>query len=72
MEMEWLKPDLTDEQIGKILDYEMPSDQVVPVPVFSIRGRSPRPDGKPKNAPYAYPDLPPLGRDEGMVQKGLF
>jgi putative SOS response-associated peptidase YedK len=63
MEVEWLGPDLTDDAIGKILAYEMPSDQIVPHPVFSIRGRSPRPDGQPKNAPFAYHDLPPLGQD---------
>jgi len=40
--------------------------------VFSIRGRTPRPDGKPKNAPYVYSDLPPLGNDDGMVQKAMF
>jgi hypothetical protein len=60
MEMEWLKPDLTDEDLATLLAYEMPSDQVVYEPVFSIRGRTPRPDGKPKNAPFAYPDLPPI------------
>jgi hypothetical protein len=38
----------------------MPADQVVFDPVFSIRGRTPRPDGKPKNAPFAYDDLPPI------------
>ena len=72
MEMEWLRPDLTDEEMQKILDYEMPSDQIVPVPVYSIRGRTPRPDGKPKNAPFAYQDLPALGNDQGMLQQGLF
>jgi len=63
LELEWLKPDLTDDAMEKILDFEMPSDQIVYNPVYSIRGRSPRPDGKPKNAPYAYPGLPPLGKD---------
>jgi putative SOS response-associated peptidase YedK len=72
MEMEWLRPDLSDEQMERILNYEMPSDQIVAQPVYSIRGRSPRPDGKPKNVLYAYQDLPPLGSDEGAVQQGLF
>ncbi len=73
MEMEWLNPDLTDEGMQRILDYEMPSDQIVPVPVYSIRGRTPRPDGKPKNAPYLYAELPELGCDAGgAVQQGLF
>jgi hypothetical protein len=78
MEMEWLRPNLTDEEIGKLLSFEMPADQIVSHPVFSIRGRSPRPDGQPKNAPFAYPNLPPLceddGRseDQGRLQESLF
>ena len=72
MELEWLRPDLSDEEIGKILSYEFPADQLVYEPVFSIRGRSPRPDGKPKCAPFAYDGLPPLGNDDGQVQKALF
>ena len=60
MEMEWLRPDLTDEAIGNILAYEMAPDRIVSHPVFSIRGRSLRPDGQPKNAPFEYPGLPAL------------
>ena len=60
MEMQWLKPDLTDEELAGILAYEMPSDQIVFDPVFSIRSRTPRPDGMPKNAPFPYADLPPI------------
>jgi putative SOS response-associated peptidase YedK len=60
MELEWLRPDLTDEDLGKIIAYEMPADQIVFDPVFSIRGRTPRPDGQPKNAPFPYADLPPV------------
>ena len=72
MEKEWLQPDLTDEEMARILAYEMPPDQLVTYPVFSIRGKKPRPDGQPKNAPFAYPDLPPLGNDDGQSQKALF
>lgn len=72
MELEWLKPDLTDADIARLLTYEMPSDQLIADPVFSIRGRTPRPDGQPKNAPYLYPELPPLGNDDGQMQKALF
>lgn len=72
LELKWLEPDLTDDQIGEILAYEMPSDQIVYHTVYSIRGRAARPDGKPKNEPYTYPDLPPLGRDDAMLQPGLF
>jgi putative SOS response-associated peptidase YedK len=60
LEMEWLKPDLTDEQMATLLAYEMPPDQIVFDPVFSIRSRTPRPDGLPKNAPFPYADLPPI------------
>lgn len=72
LEREWLKPGLTDEEMASLLAFEMPSDQIVYNPVFSIRGRTPRPDGKPKNEPYAFPNLPPLGEDDGQVQKALF
>jgi putative SOS response-associated peptidase YedK len=60
LEMEWLKPDLTDERMATLLAFEMPPDQIVFDPVFSIRSRTPRPDGMPKNAPYPYADLPPI------------
>jgi hypothetical protein len=63
LEMEWLKPDLTDEEMAKLLRYEMPSDQIVYDPVFSIRARTPRPDGRPKNEAFDHPNLPQLGED---------
>jgi len=72
MEMEWLRPDLTEEEMAKILAYEMPSEEIVYTPVYSIRARNPRPDGKPKTEFYEWPNLPPLGNDEGGVQKALF
>jgi putative SOS response-associated peptidase YedK len=71
-ELEWLKPDLTDEQMADILNYEIPSAQIAYDTVFSIRGRAARPDGKPKNAHYDFPNLPPLGNDDGPPQKALF
>ena len=55
-----------------ILDYELPSGQLIADPVFSIRARSPRPDGQPKTAHYDWPNLPPLGNDEAETQKALF
>jgi hypothetical protein len=66
-ELEWLRPGLTDEEIGQLLTYEMPSDQIVYDAVFSIRGRTPRPDGLPKNAPFPYPNLPALGESGGTL-----
>ncbi|HLI92173.1 MAG TPA: SOS response-associated peptidase family protein, partial [Puia sp.] len=60
LELQWLQPDLTDEQLAELLAYEMPSEQLVYEPVFSIRGRTDRPDGKPKNAIFEYANLPPI------------
>jgi putative SOS response-associated peptidase YedK len=71
-ELEWLQPDLSDEAIARILAYEMPPDQLITDAVYSIRGRTPRPDGQPKCAPFAYADLPALGNDDGQMQKALF
>ncbi|HEV2353513.1 MAG TPA: SOS response-associated peptidase family protein, partial [Puia sp.] len=59
LELPWLRPDLIDEQVSQLLAYEIPSDELVYEPVFSIRGRTPRPDGKPKNAIFEYANLPP-------------
>jgi putative SOS response-associated peptidase YedK len=72
MELEWLRPDLSDEAITDLLAYEMSSDNIAFDPVFSIRGRTPRPDGLPKNAPFCFPNLPPLGEEGGQVQQALF
>ncbi len=72
LEREWLKPDLTDEEMEKILAYEMPSEEIVYTPVFSIRGRTPRPDGKPKTEFFEYFNLPPLGDGGGGGQVELF
>jgi putative SOS response-associated peptidase YedK len=60
MEAQWLQPDLSDEAMEQILGYEMPSDQLIAEPVFSIRGRTPRPDDQPKHAAYTWPGLPDL------------
>ena len=70
LELKWLSPDLADEEIREILDYEIPSDALDYWPVFSIRGKQVRPDGKLKTEKFDYPDLPPLGDDE--PQKELF
>lgn len=72
METQWLDPSLTDEQMAAIIQYEMPADQLEFNTVFSIRGRSPRPDGKLKNEYWEFENLPPLGNDDGRLQKALF
>jgi hypothetical protein len=72
LEWKWLDPDLTDEEMGELLNFEMPAEQIEYRTVFSIRGRSPRPDGKPKIDFFEFPHLPPLGNDDGTVQKAMF
>jgi putative SOS response-associated peptidase YedK len=72
LELKWLQPDLTDEQIQEILDFEMPAEQLDYWPVFTIRSTKPRPDDKDKTAPFEWPNLPPLGVDESASQKNLF
>jgi hypothetical protein len=72
LELKWLQPGLTDEEIQEILDYEMPSEQLDYWTVFTIRSTKPRPDNQEKTAPYTWPNLPPLGVDESTEQKNLF
>jgi putative SOS response-associated peptidase YedK len=61
MEMKWLDPTLTDDEIQKILDFEMPSEMLEYQTTWSIRSPKERPDGKGKLDPYEWPGLPPLG-----------
>lgn len=63
MELQWLKEDLSDEEIKEILEFEMPSEQLEYHPVYTIRTTNPRPDGKSKLDRYEWPNLPPLGQD---------
>ena len=71
LEKKWLQPDLSDAQLRELLDYEIPSEALEYWPVYSIRARQPRPDGKAKTAAFAYPELPPLGNDGGTQQGTL-
>lgn len=71
-ELKWLQPGLSDEDIQSILEFEMPSEELDFYPVFTIRSTKPRPDHKEKTAPFEWPNLPPLGVDDGTVQKNLF
>ncbi|TDH18268.1 DUF159 family protein [Segetibacter sp. 3557_3] len=58
--LHWLEHDLTDEEYKQILDFEMPSDNLEAIPVFSIRTSKLRPDDKAKNERYEWENLPPL------------
>jgi putative SOS response-associated peptidase YedK len=72
LELKWLQPDLTDEDLQSVLDFEMPSEKLENWPVFTIRSTKPRPDHLDKTAPFEWPNLPPLGVDDGNIQKNLF
>ncbi|HEY0679786.1 MAG TPA: SOS response-associated peptidase family protein [Chitinophagaceae bacterium] len=65
LEMRWLDPNLTDQQMGEILNYEMPSEALDYHPVFTIRSPKPRPDQKSKIEEFEWPNLPELGNDQG-------
>jgi putative SOS response-associated peptidase YedK len=72
MELKWLDPAINDKEIEEILSFEISSGEMEYDTVFSIRGRTARPDGQPKNAPFEFQNLPPLGNDDGEMQKALF
>ena len=69
--LNWIKPDLSDEQILEMVNYEIPSEELAAWPVFTIRTTKERPDGADKMSPYAWQGLPPLGNDDG-TPKTLF
>ncbi|HWJ25445.1 MAG TPA: SOS response-associated peptidase family protein, partial [Flavisolibacter sp.] len=61
LEQKWLLPDLTDDEIKEVLEFELPADKLKEHTVYTIRGGKPRPDGKGVLEPYTWSDLPPLG-----------
>ena len=73
LEQFWVSQDLTDDDLQAVFDYMLPSEALDCHPVFSIRGKKPRPDGKPKFEFWRYENLPPLGNDHGFSpQTSLF
>jgi putative SOS response-associated peptidase YedK len=72
MEADWLDPTMSDEQLKEILAYEMPAEDLNYYPVFSIRSTKPHPAGGRKTDPFDWPNLPPLGQDDGELQKTMF
>jgi putative SOS response-associated peptidase YedK len=57
----WLSEELSPEEYKSILDFEMPSEQMIYHPVFTIRSAKPRPDDKLKNEYWEWEKLPALG-----------
>lgn len=60
LEQKWLLPDLNDNEINEILNFEMQSENIDYRTVFTIRSPKPRPDNKEKNELYEWPELPPI------------
>ena len=63
LELKWLDDNLSDEDIAEILQFEMPAEELIATPVYTIRTTKPRPDGKSKLEAFEWPGLPPLGMD---------
>jgi putative SOS response-associated peptidase YedK len=72
LELKWVQPGLSDPDIQSILNFEMPSEQLSYQTVFTIRSTKPRPDHKSKLDPFEWPNLPPLGNDQGEFQQAMF
>jgi putative SOS response-associated peptidase YedK len=53
----WVEAELPPAAYQEILDFEMPSAQINPTAVFSIRTSKLRPDGKRANEPYPWQGL---------------
>jgi putative SOS response-associated peptidase YedK len=60
----WVSEDLSEEEYKSILDFEMPSEELNYIPVYTIRSPKMRPDDKPKNEYYEWQNLPELVLDE--------
>ncbi|MGB8190482.1 MAG: SOS response-associated peptidase family protein [Chitinophagaceae bacterium] len=72
LELKWLDSSSPDDELAKILDFEMPSEELQYHPVFTIRTTKTHPLGKSKTDFFEWPGLPELGNDEGIVNKTLF
>jgi putative SOS response-associated peptidase YedK len=57
---QWLQEDLNSEAYKIILNYELPSEQLNYLPVYTIRTSKKRPDGKLKNEVYKWKGLPEI------------
>ncbi|MET0637354.1 MAG: SOS response-associated peptidase family protein [Chitinophagaceae bacterium] len=55
------KETMTVEEYQEILDYEMPSENLEALPVYTIRSAKARPDNKAKNEAWEWEKLPALG-----------
>lgn len=57
---EWVSEELSSEKLQQILNFELPATELESWPVYTIRSSKERPDGKQKNEPYRWENLPDL------------
>ncbi|NCI51374.1 SOS response-associated peptidase [Sediminibacterium roseum] len=58
---DWLTEGLSDPEIQERMNYELPEEAMEYFPVDTIRTTKPRADGKRKNDPFEWANLPALG-----------
>ncbi|WP_236059448.1 SOS response-associated peptidase [Chitinophaga rhizophila] len=63
MAKQWISPARTKGDVKELLSYAIPSDQLDYHTVFTLNSKKVRPDGKPKDAYWEWPNLPDLGND---------
>ena len=64
LEQFWLSEHFTDENMKAVFNYQLPSEMLSCHPVFRVRGKKARPDGKHKFEVWHYDNPPPLGGDK--------
>ena len=67
LEKAWLSPDLTENDLRDLSHFELPSEGLSFHPVYTLRGKSHRPDGKKAYDEWHWENLPPLGNDNPLT-----
>lgn len=67
--VKWLDPHLSDEEMKAFLKYEIASEALHAIQVYTIRTTKERPDGKMKHEAFDWPGLPPLGQDVPLANE---
>jgi len=65
--LEWINEGLTEEDMRRILSFEIPDSELDVYPVWTIRTTKERPDGQSKIDPFSWENLPPLGNDDPQL-----
>lgn len=54
----WIDPNLSEDEMKKILQYQIPSEDIVAQSVWTIRSKDERPDSKLKHQPFQWEGIP--------------